>query len=235
LSSAIALLALQLVVLDPGHGGRQPGAVAKDGTPEKSICLAVALRVARLLQKEPNIRVLLTRREDQTLGLSQRAEIANRLKPAVFISIHVNSSPRTSAKGVETYYLSSTHSDRRSRLLAKRENADLIQTEKAPTGVLDQILKDADTGRMIGESARLARLIQNRMVDAVGGTDRSVRQAPFAVLVRSGAAAALVELGFLSNVSELRKLKTSTHQDRLAQGIATAIQSFLSGKQPRSE
>jgi len=73
------------------------------------------------------------------------------------------------------------------------------------------------------------------MVDAVGGTDRSVRQAPFAVLVRSGAAAALVELGFLSNVNELRKLKSATHQDRLANGIAAAIQSFLSGKQPRSE
>ena len=86
---------------------------------------------------------------------------------------------------------------------------------------------------MIGESARLARLIQNGMVDAVGGTDRSVRQAPFAVLVRSGAAAALVELGFLSNRAELKKLKTSAHQDLLAQGIAIAIQSFLRGQQPR--
>lgn len=233
MSSTIVLLALQLVVLDPGHGGRQPGAVAKDGTAEKHICLQVALRVARRLQRDPDIRVLLTRRDDQTLGLSQRAEIANRLKPAVFISIHVNSSLRAAAKGVETYYLSNTHSDRRSRLLAQRENADLIETEKAPTGVLDRILKDADTGRMIGESARLARLIQNGMVDAVGGTDRSVRQAPFAVLVRSGAAAALVELGFLSNREELRKLKTSAHQDLLAKGIASAIRAFLRGKQPQ--
>ena len=179
-------MALQLVVLDVGHGGKQPGAVASDGTPEKSICLAVAMRIARRLKRDPSIRVLLTRREDQTLSLRQRAEIANRLKPAVFVSIHVNASSNPAAKGVETYYLSNTHSDRRARLLAERENADLIQAEEAPTGVLETILKDADTGRMIGESARLARLVQNGMVDAVGGTDRSVRQAPFAVLVRSG-------------------------------------------------
>ena len=209
-------MALQLVVLDVGHGGKQPGAVASDGTPEKSICLAVAMRIARRLKRDPSIRVLLTRREDQTLSLRQRAEIANRLKPAVFVSIHVNASSNPAAKGVETYYLSNTHSDRRARLLAERENADLIQAEEAPTGVLETILKDADTGRMIGESARLARLVQNGMVDAVGGTDRSVRQAPFAVLVRSGAAAVLVELGFLSNAAELKKLKTTAHQDLLA-------------------
>ncbi|MDE0882826.1 MAG: N-acetylmuramoyl-L-alanine amidase [Myxococcota bacterium] len=233
MSSAIALMALQLIVLDPGHGGRQPGAVAPDGTPEKSICLQVALRLARLLKSEPNLRVLLTRRDDRTLSLKQRAEIANRLKPAVFISIHANSSRRSAAKGVETYYLSSSHSDRRARLLAKRENADLIETEEAPTGVLEQILKDADAGRMIGESARLARLVQTSMVDAVGGNDRSVRQAPFAVLVRSGAAAILVELGFLSNPEELKKLKSTEHQDRLARGLAKAIRSFVVGQQPR--
>ena len=233
MSSHIALMALQLVVLDVGHGGKQPGAVASDGTPEKSICLAVAMRIARRLKRDPSIRVLLTRREDQTLSLRQRAEIANRLKPAVFVSIHVNASSNPAAKGVETYYLSNTHSDRRARLLAERENADLIQAEEAPTGVLETILKDADTGRMIGESARLARLVQNGMVDAVGGTDRSVRQAPFAVLVRSGAAAVLVELGFLSNAAELKKLKTTAHQDLLAGGIAQAIRSFLKGQQPR--
>ncbi len=233
MSSAIALMAVQLVVLDPGHGGRQPGAVAPDGTPEKTICLQVALRVARHLKASQGIRVLLTRRNDQTLSLSQRAEIANRLKPAVFVSIHVNSSRRKGAQGVETYYLSSSHSDRRARLLAQRENADLIETEKAPTGVLEAILKDADTGRMIGESARLARTVQNAMVDAVGGNDRSVRQAPFAVLVRSGAAAILVELGFLSNAAELKKLRTASHQDRLAKGIAQAIAEFVNGQQAR--
>jgi N-acetylmuramoyl-L-alanine amidase len=226
-------MALHLVVLDPGHGGRQPGAVAADGTPEKSICLQVALRVARHLQASEGIRVLLTRRTDQTLSLTQRAEIANRLKPAVFVSIHANSSLRKGAQGVETYYLSSSHSDRRARLLAARENADLIVAEKAPTGVLEAILKDADAGRMIGESARLARSVQNAMVDAVGGHDRSVRQAPFAVLVRSGAAAILVELGFLTNPAELIKLQTADHQDRLAKGIAVAITEFVRGQRPQ--
>jgi N-acetylmuramoyl-L-alanine amidase len=233
LSSGIAVLALHLVVLDPGHGGRQPGAVAADGTPEKAICLQVALRVARHLRQIKGVRVLLTRREDQTLSLRQRAEIANRLKASVFLSIHVNSSPRPGASGVETYFLSNGASDRRARLLANRENADLIQAEQAPTGVLEQILKDADTGRMMGESARLARLVQSGMVDAVGGNDRSVRQAPFAVLVRSGAAAALVELGFLTHAADLKRVKDPAHQDRLAQGLAQGVKAFLGGKRPQ--
>ena len=231
MSSAIALLAAHLIVLDAGHGGRQPGAVAADGTTEKSICLAVTLRVARYLQTNPELRVLMTRRDDVTLTLKQRAEIANRLKASVFLSIHANSSPRVGAQGVETYYLSSGATDRRSRLLAARENADLIEAEEAPTGVLESILKDADSSRMMGESARLAQLVQGRLVDAVGGTDRSVRQAPFAVLVRSGAAAALVELGFLSNAAEAKKLTNEAHQDKLAKGIAEAVVAFVRGEQ----
>ena len=126
--------------------------------------------------------------EDQTLSLRQRAEIANRLKPAVFVSIHVNASSNPAAKGVETYYLSNTHSDRRARLLAERENADLIQAEEAPTGVLETILKGraADTGRMIGESARsrAAGAKWNGRRRWRGRIDPFV-EAPFAVLVRS--------------------------------------------------
>jgi N-acetylmuramoyl-L-alanine amidase len=233
LSSAIAWFALNLVVIDPGHGGTQPGAVARDGTQEKDICLEVGLRLARHLQAKSKARVVLTRRSDRTLTLKQRAEMANRLKATVFVSIHANASRRVGASGFETYFMSNSASDRRAQLLAAKENYEVLESSAAaPSGDLETILKDADSGRIMSESARLARLTQQHMLSEIGGTDRSVRQAPFAVLVRSGAAAILVEVGFLTNPVDLRRLKMPAYQDKLAAAIAAAVIDYGNGIQP---
>ena len=236
LSSIVLLSNLNVVVIDPGHGGRQPGAVAADGTQEKGIALAVSLRLARYLKAKTKARVLLTRRNDRTLSLQQRAEMANRLQADVFVSIHANASTRVGARGVETYFLSSRATDRRARLLAARENFELIESkdEKQTDDVIQTILTDADKGAMLEASSRLAHLVQHQLIDRVGGEDRSVRQAPFAVLVRAGSAAILVELGFVSNPTELKQLLDPKHQDALAEAIADAIVAYGAGKSSKA-
>ncbi|MBM64601.1 MAG: N-acetylmuramoyl-L-alanine amidase [Myxococcales bacterium] len=236
LSSIVLLAGLDVVVIDPGHGGRQPGAVAPDGTQEKGICLAVSLRLARLLKEKTKARVLLTRRSDRTLSLQQRAEMANRLKAQVFVSIHANSSTRPTARGVETYFLSSRATDRRARLLAARENFELIESkdESQTDDVIQAILTDADKGAMLEASSRLAHLVQHRLIGRVGGEDRSVRQAPFAVLVRAGSAAILVELGFVSHPEERKQLLDPKHQEALAEAMADAIIAYGAGETPKS-
>lgn len=235
LSSMILVGGLNVIVLDPGHGGRQPGAVAADGTPEKGICLAVSLRLARLLKTKTKARVLLTRRSDRTRSLQQRAEMANRLKAEVFVSIHANSSTRKTATGVETYFLASRATDRRARLLAARENFEFLEStdQVKADNMVEAILMDADKGAMLEASSRLAHLVQQRLVKSVGGEDRSVRQAPFAVLVRAGSAAILVELGFVSNAGELALLKKPAYQEKLALAIAEAIVAYGEGASPK--
>jgi len=191
------------------------------------------LRLARHLQAKSKARVVLTRRSDRTLTLKQRAEMANRLKATVFVSIHANASRRKGASGVETYFLSNSASDRRARLLAAKENYEVLESStEAPSGELEAILKDADSGRVMSQSAHLARLTQQHMLRGIGGTDRSVRQAPFAVLVRSGAAAILVEVGFLTNTMDLRRLKMPVSLRPGAAAIAAAIVDYGNGVQP---
>lgn len=209
-----------VVVLDPGHGGDDLGAQSADGAAEKDITLAVARAIAARLQAA-GITARLTRERDEHVALEQRTAVANRLQAVAFVSIHVNASPARSARGAETYYMSADASDAQAAQSAARENAGASQD------TVQLILWDLAYVANLNSSARLAKLIQERLNALQGIKDRGVRQAPFVVLTGATMPAALVELGFISNPDEAARLQAADTQDQVAAILAEAIGEFV--------
>lgn len=219
------------VVLDPGHGGAQEGAISPDGLLEKSISLDVARRLKAALERE-GVEVLLTREEDVLLALADRVTLANQARPDVFLSLHLNSMPtrrlRAKLEGVQTFFLSASASGEDARRVAELENADSAGAgAPEPTDTLAFILADLRRSEAHADSARLAYAIHSRLVAASGGSDHGVQQAPFYVLTGVDAPAVLVELGFISHPEESRKLARPEYRDRIAQSIADGVRAFL--------
>jgi len=227
-----------VVVLDPGHGGPDPGAVGY--VVEKEVTLDVALRVKRILEAR-GVRVVLTRDRDTDLAppgekdlwkrkvadLKKRAGMADAQK-TLFVSIHVNSAPRPAA-GVETYYLGRAI-DPEAQRLAVWENGggEIGQRLTRETETLtDRVLKDLVAQANLAFSAQLARTIQARLVRAAGSPDRGVHSAPLYVLRYARIPAVLVEVGFANHPAEGRRLARPEHRQRLAEGIAEGILRFL--------
>ncbi|KIQ53507.1 N-acetylmuramoyl-L-alanine amidase family protein, partial [Meiothermus taiwanensis] len=220
----------RVVVIDPGHGGLDPGAVGF--VVEKEVTLDLALRLRQLLQKE-GIEVVLTRSSDTHLSpdkatdLGLRAEMANS-KRNLFISIHVNSAPNA-AQGIETYYFGSTLDQ---SLLAQviRENGggELGQrlTREAQS-VGERLVRDLIAQSNLKFSRQLAQYVQSALVQATGAADRGVRQAPFYVLRNARIPAILVEVGFANHPVEGRRLQTSQYRQTLAEALARGILRFL--------
>lgn len=214
------------VVVDPGHGGEKEGAVGPGGTREKDLALAIALRLAALLEERGH-EPILTRREDRTLGLAPRIALANEREADLFVSIHANSVPskRERVQGVETYFLSSEASDAQALALAEQENADEVETplSRDPLGFIlaDLARREAHVG-----SSRLAVEVHQSLVRMSGARNRGVRQAPFFVLSGAQMPAVLVEVGYISHPQEERRLLSSEYQQRIAQGIAEGIEAF---------
>jgi len=226
---------MRRVVIDPGHGGEEQGAVSGSGLKEKDLVLDIARRLRDRLQGM-GYAAALTRDEDQRLDLDSRAAVANRLKADMFLSIHANSSRRESARGAETYFLSHGSSDDEARRLAMSENeaagagADAAAGGASPGNAgrddLRLILWDMAQSEHLASSSRLADLIQAEM-NRVGGTaDRGVKQAPFRVLVGADMPAVLVEVGFLTHAEEEKKLASGDHRDEIASALATAVDRF---------
>ncbi len=209
-----------LVVLDPGHGGEDQGAKGPGSELEKDITLAVARAVAAKLQSE-GVNARLTRDGDDTVALTERTAIANRLQATVFVSIHANASPARGAHGAETYYMSADASDQQAAQSAARENAS------ASPDTVQLILWDLAHVANLNNSARLARDIQERLNALQGIKDRGIRQAPFVVLTGATMPAALVEVGFLSNADEAARLAQPDTQQQIAGAIADAIVGYL--------
>jgi len=227
------LWAYHTVVLDPGHGGEDRGAVGPSGLEEKEVVLDVALRLAKLLRDELGVQVVLTRTEDVFVPLKERARIAVNSGGQLFISLHCNSSirnPRTG--GVETYFLSDAKTED-AREVAMRENASLRFEEAIPSlkdgdFTLRDILTDMLSDQFLKESQKLAACIQEELVRTLGLEDRGVKQAGFYVMLGTEAAmpGALVELGFLSNSREERLLRTSAFRRKTALALFRAIRNF---------
>ncbi len=234
--------AVKVIVIDPGHGGKDTGAVGPRGIKEKDVTLGVALELKRLLDKHSGFEVILTRDDDRGIELDKRAETVARAGADLFISIHVNSSEHKEVKGIETFFLSFEASNNEARLLAAREN-NLPAIEAAPEGstasrgdnnplnnqslqALNDILTDMVQSESHHESARLAELIHKNLIKATGARNRGVRQAPFRVLTGTAVPAVLLELGFLSNKAEARRLTKPKTQQAIAQAITTAIVEF---------
>jgi N-acetylmuramoyl-L-alanine amidase len=212
-------------MLDPGHGGTDPGAVSRRGTHEKRIALDIAARVKKKLLAA-GFEVMMTREADAFVSLADRSKLGNGRKPDVFVSIHINASPNRAACGLETYFLSEAKTDWE-RAVAARENAAFEPAGAGKTGdELGMILADLAQNEFLWESSALAARIQEATVPHARIRDRGVRQAGFYVLRNTYMPAVLVECGFLSNRSEDKLLRTESHRERVAEGIFRGIAAF---------
>ncbi|MHA1540683.1 MAG: N-acetylmuramoyl-L-alanine amidase [Alphaproteobacteria bacterium] len=218
-----------VIVLDPGHGGKDSGAIGKNRTYEKHIVLSVGKKLEKLLKKK-GYKVYMTRRTDRYLKLQERAKIGEKRRADLFLSIHADSNPNRSAKGLSVYTLSEKASDEESRKLAKRENAsDLIEiSDFNGNKDLKEIFSSFALNYSVQEGIILADLIVNSAKKSkyIKTLRRTHRSAPFRVL-RSTIPSALAELGFLSNASEEKLLNQNSHQNRLAKAMSDAVSKYL--------
>lgn len=217
------------IVVDPGHGGDDTGAMA-GGLTEKDVVLAIARRLEATLESRGHL-VRLTRDGDESRALSDRTALANRLGARAFVSLHANASTFASVRGAETYYMSLDQgaTDAAAAATAKAENLVGGEGDVGRTP-LDLILWDLAQADVLNESARLALAVQVRLNQRLGLNDRGVKQAPFVVLTGATMPAILVEVGFLSNSDEQQRLLDPTHQQNLAEAIAVGVLEYLDGR-----
>jgi N-acetylmuramoyl-L-alanine amidase len=214
------------IVIDAGHGGRDPGAQGP-GYTEANLTLDIALRLERLLAKEPGVEVVLTRRTDEYVGLQERTAIANREGADLFVSIHANASRNRSARGVESYLLNFA-STPDAAAVAARENASSTLTMSH----LNDLVKQIALNSKLDESRDLARHVQTAMVRKLRTSNQQVRdlgvkQAPFIVLVGASMPSVLVEVSFLSHTQEGRLLGTGAYRQRIAEALLDGVRRYL--------
>ena len=222
---------IRTVVIDAGHGGKDPGNLGtrRYKKTEKDVSLAVALLVEKyILERHPNIKVVMTRRDDSYPTLHERTVIANRAQGDVFISIHCDAAENRSAYGSSTYVMGKDHDDE--NRVAMRENSVILQEENQdvyegfdPTKPESYIMLTMFQYAFIQQSVELAQQVQNSFRDDVGRKDRGVKQQPLYVTSRSAMPAILIELGFLTNSAEEDYLITDQGQDEMARSIARSF------------
>jgi N-acetylmuramoyl-L-alanine amidase len=219
----------RIVVLDAGHGGRDPGKTGPNGLREKDATLTLANRVASVL-RERGYEVRLTRTRDTLIALADRPRMANRWKgdrPALFMSIHANSVASRTVKGFETFFLSEARTDDERRV-AEMENAAIeFEEEGVANGEVDQILHDMLNDFYVRASSDLAETVQERLASFHTGPNRGVKRAGFRVLVGALMPAVLVEVAFISNREESRLLASSAFQRDVATALADAVDRFF--------
>jgi N-acetylmuramoyl-L-alanine amidase len=225
------------IVIDPGHGGTETGAIGPSGTREKELTLLLAQSLARSLQARLPVRVELTRDEDALIELDTRPAIANQHRAALFISIHLNSSLGAGAHGAETYFLSLDASDARAAAAARAENlpsqaGGAVPSDDPAFADLELILWDLAQTRHLAESQRFANLVQEELNTTLGLRDRGVKQAPFRVLMGAAMPAVLVELGFISNRDEEKKLLLPEYREQLVDALVRAVSRYQGQPQP---
>jgi len=214
-----------LVVLDPGHGGEDPGTIGDRGLREKDITLAVA-RSARRRLEERGFAVLLTRDGDRTLTLEARTAFAEGANGDLFVSIHVNAAPRSRVRGIETYYLDANHERHALGVAARESGVDPAQLDE-----LQRVLAGFKVSEVGSRSAQLARSVHREVVggvrEAYGSVDDlGVKRGPFHVLFLSDAPSVLVEIGFLSNPTEATRLRSPRYREVIAEQIARGLSRF---------
>ena len=220
---------LDTVVLDAGHGGKDPGSQGKYGTKEKDVVLDITKRVGRLLEKNAGIKVVYTRDEDVFIGLIDRTKMANDANGKLFVSVHANSNPNRKIQGFETYLLRPGKTEDAIEV-ASRENAVIKLEEK--TGQYDNltgenlIMATMAQSMFMKESEDLAAIIQMELDKRLNTPNRGVKQAGFYVLIGASMPNVLVEVGYLSNPAEEKKLKQAVHKQRIAESIYEGIKHF---------
>jgi N-acetylmuramoyl-L-alanine amidase len=218
------------VVIDPGHGGHDPGATGPGGLREKDVTLDIAHRAAPVLARELGISTLLTRDKDEYVSLEERTLRANAFGADIFVSVHCNASESASARGVQTYVLDTTSDDVAARVAA-RENASSAQAGAEVSRLLSD-LKLADLG---SRSTHVAELLQRAAISSLGdkfpgATDQGVKTAGFYVLVGAEMPAVLFETSFISNAAEEERLGSGEYRQRLADAIVNAVRAYRDGR-----
>ena len=215
------------IVIDAGHGGKDPGAVGYRGTKEKDIALDVAKRLEKKLTKNMDIKVVMTRDEDVFLRLSERTKIANENNGSLFISIHTNAAEDRRASGFETFLIGLNKNEYAAKVAA-RENAVLELEGKSGQELTGEDLIQATIAQaaFASSSETFADMVQKEIKKRVQSRDRGVKQAGFVVLARASMPNVLVELGFISNPAEEKKLRSPQYRDQLATAIYRAVKQY---------
>jgi len=220
-----------VIILDPGHGGENSGAVGSKGLKEKDVVLDIALRLEKLLKEvgKEDLKVYLTRRGDYFVPLEQRSLFANQKGGDLFVSIHANGAKRKKASGTEIYFLAQAKNDE-ARAVAALENSAIMfeRPEGTPvdTSELDFILMDMLQTEFLKESSNLAQMIHDRMKGSLNISSRGVDQAGFLVLNKTYMPSVLVETAFITNPEEEKLLNKGTFRQKIAEAIYQAISDF---------
>ncbi len=218
------------IVIDPGHGGSEDGAVGPHGLKEKDLVLDVARRLGERLSSRLDAEVFYTRNDDRDVGLEERTAMANQRHADMFISIHANSSPDHTARGIETYYMDRASSAHEAAVAA-RENAPSL---KKIAGVKQ------NTSQKIEHSRKLATLIQQALYTALSGTEhdlpnRGVKRAPFVVLLNAEMPSVLAEISFVSSPDDERELESPESRELVADALCRGIAKYVTAMQPPSK
>jgi len=218
-------LSVSRIVIDPGHGGHDPGVLGK-GMTEATLVLDVALRLEKLLQKDAGVDVVLTRRTDVYVPLEERTEIANRQSADMFLSIHANASRNEEARGVETFFLSFASSADAEAVAARENSASTRDMHQLP-----DLIKAITLNSKLDESRDLAGIVQESLVSNLRKSNKEVRsrgvkKAPFVVLIGAAMPSVLAEISFVSNTRELALLKTQAYRQKIAEALYAAVTKY---------
>ena len=220
-------LGIQRIVIDPGHGGKDPGCIGKENTYEKDIVLDICLRLKKLLLQNQGLEIILTRETDFFIPLDNRADIANQKKADIFISVHANSYPNRKRSGVETYYLN-FNQDPDVLKVAATENATTTKNISQQREILEKIIS---TNKLM-ESRDLGNRLQKSLVTRLasqyqGIKNLGVKGGPFWVLIGGDMPSVLVEVSHLSNPEEEERLNTTQYRQEVAQGLYEGILQYI--------
>lgn len=218
---------IRRIVVDPGHGGHDPGAVGAGGTQEKDVVLAIGLQLADKIREELGIDVVMTRSTDVFIPLEERTAIANKVNADLFVSVHANASLNRGASGVETYYLNLAKTEKAAQLAA-RENGTSLEK----VSLLQAILFDLMANYKLNDSAHLADEVQKSLYKKLNGhhpgtRNLGVKQGPFYVLVGATMPSILAEVAFISNEAEEARLRDKAFLDLAADGIVDGIKGYI--------
>lgn len=222
----VPVSALRKIVLDPGHGGKDPGAIGVGGVAEKDVVLSIARKLARKLRQELGVKVILTRSDDRYVPLEDRTALANQEDADLFISLHMNASPNSEARGIETYYLDNT-TDEAAIRLAAREN----RTSRRNISDLQFILSDMMQNMKLEDSITLAHRLQGALVGGMSRVmadvrDLGVKKALFHVLVGARMPSVLVEMAFITHRDEGAAMRQERYQDAMVNALFEGIQRY---------
>jgi N-acetylmuramoyl-L-alanine amidase len=223
---------IDLIVIDPGHGGRDPGTMGK-AVKEKEVALKISLRVGKLIENNlPGVKVIFTRKDDKYVDLADRSIMANNEKADLFLCIHANAVSRPTTHGTETYIIGPHRTDAQLEI-AQRENAVMLLDENKeryegfdPNSPESYILFSLTQSAYQESSLKFAQKIESQFKNKIGRYSHGVKQAGFWVLWKSAMPSVLVEVGFLTNATEEAYLTSTKGQEEIAQGIFRAFKEY---------